>query len=449
MPPKRKAVSNTAEGSPTKRHTRSSGPVLADTQPASTTLADRSSATKRKAPIKTYGRAQRNSVATDNSLKENEIKGRVVKGGEEASGAGDEESSEDELNLTPSSISPKKVTQNSLPLEVVVRTTGNPTEAEPSRDVETPTRKRGRPTKFNSQSAISSKILSFPDEGRSEEDSDEPISSALLRKVQASRESARPATRSHPIDSQDALRSTRNAKVRTSQVHIEDGIAQIEGSTSTSIQDTCRTTRSSPAKSPAKSSSIRRTSKRGQPEQIDEPNALPATPGKRSKRLNKRELENDSEGPSPGPSPKKLRIEISNEHQTDQSPSPPPVLTVESMSDSLPKRDTISSPPSRISPSKRSTVAPSLPTRIPEALPFHLHSCFNAQKTSLLRFLQRPLDPHPDSDEEADGDTEPETSEIAFQQLEKLLIGTVNRGEGNSCLLLGPRGSGKTRVFPL
>jgi origin recognition complex subunit 4 len=45
--------------------------------------------------------------------------------------------------------------------------------------------------------------------------------------------------------------------------------------------------------------------------------------------------------------------------------------------------------------------------------------------------------------EEEDG---PLTNTVASQQLSDLLIGTVTRGEGNSCLLLGPRGSGKTRV---
>ncbi|CAK5264596.1 unnamed protein product [Mycena citricolor] len=43
---------------------------------------------------------------------------------------------------------------------------------------------------------------------------------------------------------------------------------------------------------------------------------------------------------------------------------------------------------------------------------------------------------------------EPESSanHIALKQLHDLLTGTVVRGEGNSCLLLGPRGSGKTGI---
>ncbi|KAJ7283624.1 origin recognition complex subunit 4 C-terminus-domain-containing protein [Mycena rebaudengoi] len=38
------------------------------------------------------------------------------------------------------------------------------------------------------------------------------------------------------------------------------------------------------------------------------------------------------------------------------------------------------------------------------------------------------------------------TNALALKQLSDLLEGTVARGEGNSCLLLGPRGSGKTRI---
>lgn len=38
------------------------------------------------------------------------------------------------------------------------------------------------------------------------------------------------------------------------------------------------------------------------------------------------------------------------------------------------------------------------------------------------------------------------TNMVASQQLKDLLAGTVTRGEGNSCFVLGPRGSGKTAV---
>jgi origin recognition complex subunit 4 len=84
------------------------------------------------------------------------------------------------------------------------------------------------------------------------------------------------------------------------------------------------------------------------------------------------------------------------------------------------------------------------PSRLVRALPPHLHSCLNAQKRAVLHALQNPPDTDVASEEE--DDEGPSTSSIAIRQLGDLLEGTVNRGEGNSCLLLGPRGSGKTRV---
>jgi origin recognition complex subunit 4 len=88
---------------------------------------------------------------------------------------------------------------------------------------------------------------------------------------------------------------------------------------------------------------------------------------------------------------------------------------------------------------------PSSPTRLYSQLPSHLHACLNAQKRAILRALQKPPDLCQKAEEGVD-DQEPETNAIAFKQLTELLNGTVTRDEGNSCLLLGPRGSGKSRV---
>ena len=52
----------------------------------------------------------------------------------------------------------------------------------------------------------------------------------------------------------------------------------------------------------------------------------------------------------------------------------------------------------------------------------------------------------PELDAEEDQDETPSTNELAYDDLCDLLTGSVARGEGNSCLLIGPRGSGKTRV---
>jgi origin recognition complex subunit 4 len=90
--------------------------------------------------------------------------------------------------------------------------------------------------------------------------------------------------------------------------------------------------------------------------------------------------------------------------------------------------------------SKPST--PALPSGLPRVLSPHLRPCLNAQKRAILAALQNPPDFMVDDDDERS----PLTNTVASQQLSNLLTGTVTRGEGNSCLVLGPRGSGKTRV---
>lgn len=120
--------------------------------------------------------------------------------------------------------------------------------------------------------------------------------------------------------------------------------------------------------------------------------------------------------------------------EEDTPPSTPPK-----------KRVAMPSRPEITSPSKTATniqTSPESPQRLPRALPAHLYPCLNAQKRVILAALQNP--PGPDMD--TDMDEGPPTNTIASQQLSDLLTGTVNRGEGNSCLILGPRGSGKTRV---
>lgn len=80
-----------------------------------------------------------------------------------------------------------------------------------------------------------------------------------------------------------------------------------------------------------------------------------------------------------------------------------------------------------------------IPPASPNKLPFiPSQHCLNAQKRQILRTIHNPPD-LVDEDEES-------TNHTALKQLGDLLQGTVVRGEGNSCLLLGPRSSGKTRV---
>ncbi|KAJ3576191.1 hypothetical protein NP233_g584 [Leucocoprinus birnbaumii] len=70
-------------------------------------------------------------------------------------------------------------------------------------------------------------------------------------------------------------------------------------------------------------------------------------------------------------------------------------------------------------------------------LPSQFYPCLNAQKKAILQSL------HSSSDicSNTEGDND------AKRLLQDLLQGTVTRSEGNSCLLLGPRGSGKSMVL--
>lgn len=82
------------------------------------------------------------------------------------------------------------------------------------------------------------------------------------------------------------------------------------------------------------------------------------------------------------------------------------------------------------------------PIKLPGVLPVHLVPCLRLQKRAILGALQSPL-----SSDDIDDD-HLSTNSTAYTQLFNLLHGTTTRGEGNSCLLLGPRGSGKTSVRP-
>ena len=69
--------------------------------------------------------------------------------------------------------------------------------------------------------------------------------------------------------------------------------------------------------------------------------------------------------------------------------------------------------------------------------------CLYAQKRAILHAL---LHPNTAVFDREDENGEPSANTVALEQLKALLTGTLDRGEGNSCLLVGPRGSGKSRV---
>ena len=80
-----------------------------------------------------------------------------------------------------------------------------------------------------------------------------------------------------------------------------------------------------------------------------------------------------------------------------------------------------------------------VPSVLPLPLPNRFHICLLAQKRAILKaFVSLPSLGHLQD--------ENSMNSVAFQHLSALLSGTVERGEGNSCILLGPPGSGKTHV---
>ena len=96
------------------------------------------------------------------------------------------------------------------------------------------------------------------------------------------------------------------------------------------------------------------------------------------------------------------------------------------------------------SPSKqRLTALQASPSRHAKGLDPSLYPCLFAQQRAILRALHDVPDI---VQKQSDEDEDAPTNTVALEELCGLLRGTVLRGEGNSCLLIGPRGSGKTRV---
>ncbi|KDR83712.1 hypothetical protein GALMADRAFT_55472 [Galerina marginata CBS 339.88] len=75
------------------------------------------------------------------------------------------------------------------------------------------------------------------------------------------------------------------------------------------------------------------------------------------------------------------------------------------------------------------------------SLPGCLYSCLDAQKRAIIRSLRCSMHTSVESKRP------PSVNDIAARQLTDLIDGSVGRAEGNSCLLLGPRGSGKSRMI--
>ena len=129
--------------------------------------------------------------------------------------------------------------------------------------------------------------------------------------------------------------------------------------------------------------------------------------------------------------------------RTTRTPSPPQ-LTSQIPLPTIPKSPsrTAQAPTARTPSKRQRSQAPTSPEKR-HGLPEQFLPLFERQKRAVMRWLQEP----PQLDEiELYGEDYPPTNTVAYEQLYELLVGTVDRGEGNSCMLIGPSGSGKTQV---
>lgn len=110
----------------------------------------------------------------------------------------------------------------------------------------------------------------------------------------------------------------------------------------------------------------------------------------------------------------------------------------------LPETPSVSTPALTNTPE----IATSLPSQSLSELPAgskRFCQCLETQKRTILQTLWKR--PHIDHAVVAGAEQDAQsTNDVAYTQLDELLKGTILRGEGNSCLVIGPCGSGKTAV---
>ncbi|THU90126.1 hypothetical protein K435DRAFT_676522 [Dendrothele bispora CBS 962.96] len=157
-----------------------------------------------------------------------------------------------------------------------------------------------------------------------------------------------------------------------------------------------------------------------------------------AKRITRRDKNNDQEDSDdqldclPTPSHPTRRVQFS----TASLPSPPipfPSPSKPSLKNSTQlQTPSLSLPPRPASPTKKI---------LGNLLPHH-HDCLDDYKRAILHNLQSPDVVHED-----DEDLNAPANLLASHHVTDLLRGTTERNEGNSCLLLGPRSSGKTRII--
>ena len=150
---------------------------------------------------------------------------------------------------------------------------------------------------------------------------------------------------------------------------------------------------------------------------------------------------------SPAPHPSKRLLAKTNADPSSPTPTRPKALQTIPPSPSrspIPLKKTTAN---RMSPSKplKQPASRGTQSSITQNSLGYGHSpwCLHAQKRSIFHALHDPKTAVYDREDENGA---PSANAVVLEQLKALFTGTLGRGEGNSCLLIGPRGSGKSRV---
>ncbi|KAG6861587.1 hypothetical protein C0995_014494 [Termitomyces sp. Mi166 len=456
MPPKRKASSSQLNESPAKRLTRSTSRSELTEPPGRIT---RSSGTRIVVPspirtptvTKTYSKSAsaRRLAQQAESLKENEKLGQAR-----------DEVSDDELDiLSPTKTFPKRLDKQPQldssmgDLTLTMRTRSGKQPETPVRRLTKPGKAAPRPC---SETPHSEREIVLPEPTGSKKPTE--LASQMRRRASPVKPQATTPGRTSPWkrplattnDGNVDYTSVQGNKTRASSPSIQGSISHTRAprkQTKYGVED------SSPSASkkwstPGNSSP---TLSKVAIERSPSPPASRFTPPPASLVFHRVVLPPVSTSTKSRPRPK--ATERTSDSFSDEPPTTQPLVSTHaidlhssSLLESEPSGLTQISTPPPLTP-KRKLISLSPSIHIPRVLPNHLHACLVAQKRAILQAIQRPpevVNIHNDDDENEDSSS---TNKVAAEQLTGLLSGTINRGEGNSCLILGPRGSGKSRLL--
>ncbi|KAG5652457.1 hypothetical protein H0H81_004953 [Sphagnurus paluster] len=433
MPPKRKAADSLLGESPSKRTARSTRSSIEN--PFNPGISSTSATTTPRRVTKTYGRRStaRRVTQSLNSLKENEDH--------------EEDGSDDEIDLlSPTEHMNKPITK---PLTDAPDTpTNSPTKRTKSaKNLEianmiSPQQSRLPQVRPSLRSPAKGKAKGTVAEVQSDtEESYTGVARVTRSSAAAASDTATPS-KPTPSPNKKHLTATENANI---------------DSRSLPFQELTRRARKTP--SPRKRpQSVVHDTERLQQQKVIQPIAnVPTASGTSSVAVKQFPRPDKAQISTPTPlkldsvlmsiRQKSVKVAASSNllpRSKDSSTSPPTSPSPSGLlSTAFPKSPAVQQNPvtPHTSPSKTKPTLFSSPSRPPRTLPQRLYGCLNAQKRAIICALQ-----NLPNIEQLEAEEEQTTNSTASQQLINLLKGTITRGEGNSCLVLGPKGSGKSRL---